>query len=432
MYQVLTIIVVLVSVLELIESTNERLKPPMDTHDWLDFFKNDKHELEKLCSQDEEKKTQELRTVCAEYQDEHFDRRKKRDVVLIPTSKILREREHLAISLNRTKAKRFSQPDYEQRKSIQVVDSDVGVRQIGDVNNRSVLSNVILHDQVVLNQRKSEEIERFARQALSSPCSNMSASGGLGSVGLPPNKSSKLPWIDVVEYICLVFYLVNFILHFCFPPSKRINYVLSMNGVAQIITIVSYIMIFIIFYFDPRLKYHDHDSYHAILKSGRMFVLFELARSFKAIKVLTFSIRHSLYDLIIVGMLLVMACAVFAAFVFSADEEAMESIPNAYWFVIITMTSVGYGDVYPTTLAGRVLTCMVAISGVFFLAITVPIFVYDFGFFYAMYKNEGELKKQTQKHNRVSMVKLLKAQMQSASYSDMPASRILGRTAISK
>jgi hypothetical protein len=51
-----------------------------------------------------------------------------------------------------------------------------------------------------------------------------------------------------------------------------------------------------------------------------------------------------------------------------------ESIPDVFYFVVITMTTVGYGDKAPVTTVGQIFTIMTAIIGIFFIAFPVSIF----------------------------------------------------------
>lgn len=50
-----------------------------------------------------------------------------------------------------------------------------------------------------------------------------------------------------------------------------------------------------------------------------------------------------------------------------------ESLENSIWFVWITMTTVGYGDFYPKTIFGRVLTIIISIWGIFIVSMMVVV-----------------------------------------------------------
>jgi voltage-gated potassium channel len=53
----------------------------------------------------------------------------------------------------------------------------------------------------------------------------------------------------------------------------------------------------------------------------------------------------------------------------SAQPEAFSSIPAAMWWSVVTLTTVGYGDVYPITAIGKILGALIAIIGIGFVAL---------------------------------------------------------------
>lgn len=62
----------------------------------------------------------------------------------------------------------------------------------------------------------------------------------------------------------------------------------------------------------------------------------------------------------------------------SVQKEQFGSIPRCLWWSIVTVTTVGYGDVYPITFFGRCIAALTAICGV--AAIAIPIGIISAGF----------------------------------------------------
>ncbi|GIW73183.1 MAG: potassium transporter Kef [Planctomycetota bacterium] len=73
----------------------------------------------------------------------------------------------------------------------------------------------------------------------------------------------------------------------------------------------------------------------------------------------------------------------------NAQPEVFGSIPRALWWSVVTMTTVGYGDAYPLTPAGRILGALVALAGVASIAIPTGILAGSFTEVLQRHREEG-------------------------------------------
>ncbi|CAL8258847.1 unnamed protein product [Lota lota] len=121
-----------------------------------------------------------------------------------------------------------------------------------------------------------------------------------------------------------------------------------------------------------------------VLRVLRVFWLVKLARHFLGLQTLALTLRRCYREMV---MLLVFVCVAMA--IFSALAQLLEhgldrgnpayaSIPAASWWVIISMTTVGYGDMYPVTVPGRVLGGVCVVSGIVLLALPITFIYHSF------------------------------------------------------
>jgi len=113
------------------------------------------------------------------------------------------------------------------------------------------------------------------------------------------------------------------------------------------------------------------------LRLFRLFRLFKMARYSSSMKLLVNVIRKRKEELIItvfvVFILLIIASTLMYYVENESQPETFSSIPASMWWGIVTLTTVGYGDVYPITAAGRLLGAVIAILGIGMFALPAAI-----------------------------------------------------------
>lgn len=109
----------------------------------------------------------------------------------------------------------------------------------------------------------------------------------------------------------------------------------------------------------------------------RIMRIFKIGRYSTAVAILSAVIRRKKEELSItlatLIILLIMASSLMYLIEKNAQPEAFSSIPAAMWWGIVTLSTVGYGDVYPVTVLGKMLGMVIAILGIGMFALPAGI-----------------------------------------------------------
>ena len=141
----------------------------------------------------------------------------------------------------------------------------------------------------------------------------------------------------------------------------------------------------------------------------RILRLFKLTRHSSGLKILLQTFRASAKELMLLVFFLVLGIVIFASLVYYAERiqvnptNDFSSIPLGLWWALVTMTTVGYGDMVPKTYLGMFVGAMCAMAGVLVVGLPVPVIVSNFAMFYSHTQARAKLPK---KRRRVVNVDL--------------------------
>ena len=119
-----------------------------------------------------------------------------------------------------------------------------------------------------------------------------------------------------------------------------------------------------------------------IVGALRLLRLLKVARANQGFVVISRAIRRALPALFAALFFLTVTVCIFATLLFHVEyisagdaglDSAFYSIPHTLWFLVVTMTTVGYGDVTPATVAGKCLTSVAMLAGVLFIAMPLAV-----------------------------------------------------------
>ncbi|XP_065647575.1 potassium voltage-gated channel subfamily A member 2 [Hydra vulgaris] len=216
------------------------------------------------------------------------------------------------------------------------------------------------------------------------------------------NNEKAMPWF-AIESACIVWFTFEYIMRLISSPDKCI-FVRSFLNIIDIIAIVPY-------YVTLPMESSNVSSLGVlrVIRLVRVFRIFKLSRHSRGLQILGHTLKASLRELGLLIFFLLIGVILFSSAVYYAeggDKETFKSIPDAFWWAVVTMTTVGYGDMKPTTPWGKIVGSLCAISGVLTIALPVPVIVSNFNYFYhrenelrAADANKKEKKKREEEKN---------------------------------
>ena len=160
---------------------------------------------------------------------------------------------------------------------------------------------------------------------------------------------------------------------FSSPIKGRIRYMLTPSAIIDLVVVIPF---YLPFFFNMDLRFLR------VLRLFRLFALFKMARYSQSLHLFKTVLRDTKEELFIVVAatmgLLVFASGVIYFIENKAQPEAFSSIPAAMWWAVSTMTTVGYGDVYPITNLGKVFGGFISMLGLGTFGLPVGIIAYGF------------------------------------------------------
>ena len=110
-----------------------------------------------------------------------------------------------------------------------------------------------------------------------------------------------------------------------------------------------------------------------IFRTFRVFRVFKAFRYSKSIMIIVKVIRNSKDALLAVCTLAIGYILVSALVIFNVESESFETFFDAIYWATVSLTTVGYGDIYPVTTTGRIITMISSMFGIAIVALPAGI-----------------------------------------------------------
>lgn len=134
----------------------------------------------------------------------------------------------------------------------------------------------------------------------------------------------------------------------------------------------------------------------------RVLRILKLVRHSDGMMVISKTARACSDELGLLLFCLLVSSIVFSSLVFYAESQvvpqgrnpAFLSIPHTMWWAVVTMTTIGYGDLYPSTGLGQLFGVICALSGVVMVAVPISVISMRFSFKFAEHNKRIQVREQ--------------------------------------
>ena len=185
-------------------------------------------------------------------------------------------------------------------------------------------------------------------------------------------------FFEIVEIVTVLIFCVEYLLRIwtadlLYPGEKRgkavLRFLFSFDGIVDLLTILPFFFL-------------SGFGAFRILRVARIFHLFRINTQYESFQVITSVIKEKknaiLYAVFIILVLILGASLCMYSVEHAAQPEAFKNALSGIWWSVSTVFTVGYGDIYPITLLGRIMGVIITFLGVG--AVAIPTGILSAGF----------------------------------------------------
>lgn len=185
--------------------------------------------------------------------------------------------------------------------------------------------------------------------------------------------------LTIIDSVCTGWFTLEFLLRLVFCPSKFQFAKQLQNWIDLLVIIPLYLLLVF-----------ERTTLIEVLNTTRVVRIFRFFKLLYDLQILGKTLKASRHQLGLLLVILLIPVVIFSSLTLYTEKQwgtdksksQFHSLPNAAWWGVITMTTVGYGDIVPASIAGKIIGGIASICGIIILSTSASVIGSTFSLYY--------------------------------------------------
>lgn len=192
-----------------------------------------------------------------------------------------------------------------------------------------------------------------------------------------PNKHDT--WVFAADTCIIIFFTVEFVLRLVCCPNK-LTFCTTPSNIIDFLSVLPYYIPFAL-----EGTYHSagqQGGFVSLLRVVRVVRVLKLARHSRGLQLIGRTLWSSINELMLISFVLFILILICGSTIYYSEQHVPDtpftSIPHSAWWALVSIGTVGYGDMTPCTVVGKLIGGMTMLFAVLMMALPVPSVVSNF------------------------------------------------------
>ena len=185
---------------------------------------------------------------------------------------------------------------------------------------------------------------------------------------IPLAFKEEFPVFDIIDKIAVIIFIIDYLLRLL-----TADYKLGKGTASFFLYPVTPMAIIDLLCILPSLSIISSSfkllKIFRLFRTLRVFRVFKAVRYSKSIRLIKNVFRNSKKPLVTVGLIATAYVLISALVIFNAEPDTFETFFDAIYWATVSLTTMGYGDIYPITTIGRIVTMVSSVFGIAIIAL---------------------------------------------------------------